>query len=271
MSGLEFTGERFIPGTRGEIWIEHWHRYHFAAHWAAGKRVLDVACGEGYGSALLARSAAQVVGVDVSPEAILHATRAYAGVANLSFMRGDCTRLPLEDASVDLVASFETLEHIAQQAEFLDEIARVLAPEGLLLLSCPNKLEYSDRRGYANEFHVKELYREELEALVAARFPAIAWCGQKPTFFSVIAPERARGAGALAEVEEAHPSEAMDRLSEPLYFLLVASRSARARGGPAAAARDVRPRRLGAPRLREGDEVDAGRGGAARCAAAATR
>ena len=54
---LPFTGERFVPGTKGEIWIEHWHRYHFAARWAAGKRVLDVACGEGYGTALLARVA----------------------------------------------------------------------------------------------------------------------------------------------------------------------------------------------------------------------
>jgi len=55
---LEFTGERFVPGTHGEIWVEHWHRYHFAARWARGKRVLDVACGEGYGSAVLAREAA---------------------------------------------------------------------------------------------------------------------------------------------------------------------------------------------------------------------
>ena len=54
MSGLEFTGERFVPGVRGEIWIEHWHRYHFAARCVAGKRVLDVACGEGYGTALRA-------------------------------------------------------------------------------------------------------------------------------------------------------------------------------------------------------------------------
>src|SRR5689334_20789642 len=60
MNDLPFTGERFIPGTRGEIWIEHWHRYHFASRWVAGKRVLDIACGEGYGTALLARRAAQV-------------------------------------------------------------------------------------------------------------------------------------------------------------------------------------------------------------------
>ena len=58
MNDLPFTGERFIPGAKGEIWIEHWHRYHFATRWAKGKRVLDVACGEGYGTALLARVAA---------------------------------------------------------------------------------------------------------------------------------------------------------------------------------------------------------------------
>ncbi|HEX5130670.1 MAG TPA: class I SAM-dependent methyltransferase, partial [Usitatibacter sp.] len=67
---LPFTGERYVPGVQGEIWLEHWHRYHFAARWAAGKRVLDVACGEGYGTSVLARHAAGVTGVDVSAEAI---------------------------------------------------------------------------------------------------------------------------------------------------------------------------------------------------------
>ena len=91
---LPFTGERFVPGTKGEIWIEHWHRYHFAARWAAGKRVLDVACGEGYGSAFLARSAAYVAGVDVSPQAIAHAERTYAKPGVVEFVQASCTRLP---------------------------------------------------------------------------------------------------------------------------------------------------------------------------------
>jgi 2-polyprenyl-3-methyl-5-hydroxy-6-metoxy-1,4-benzoquinol methylase len=75
LNDLPFTGERFIPGTPGEIWVEHWHRYHFAARWCEGKRVLDVACGEGYGSALLARGASRVTGVDISPEAVAHAQK----------------------------------------------------------------------------------------------------------------------------------------------------------------------------------------------------
>ncbi|HQZ44609.1 MAG TPA: methyltransferase domain-containing protein [Usitatibacteraceae bacterium] len=223
---LEFTGERFVPGVRGEIWVEHWHRYHFAARFAAGKRVVDAACGEGYGSALLARTAASVTGADISPAAIAHARAAYAGVVNLAFVEAPCAKLPLEDGSADLFVSFETVEHIAEQEDFVAEIARVLAPDGLLLLSCPNKREYSDRRGFENEFHVKELYREELEALVSRRFKYLRWHGQRPSFFSVIAPEPRAETGHLVEVSEAMPAQAAPALAEPLYFLVAASRSA---------------------------------------------
>jgi ubiquinone/menaquinone biosynthesis C-methylase UbiE len=229
LNDLPFTGERFIPGTPGEIWVEHWHRYHFAARWAAGKRVLDVACGEGYGSALLARHALQVTGVDVAQAAIDHAQREYAHLANAKFVRASCTAIPLPDASIDVAVSFETLEHIAEQEAVLDELARVLTPGGVLELSCPNKLEYTDRRNFANEFHVKELYREELAALVAPRFPHAQWYGQRPTFYSLIAPEHVAEARAqLVEVEEARPAEASSELSAPLYFMLAASRDAAA-------------------------------------------
>jgi SAM-dependent methyltransferase len=224
VSELEFTGERFIPGTQGEIWVEHWHRYHFASRWAAGRRVLDLACGEGYGSALLACMAAQVTGVDVSPQAVRHASETYVALPNLRFVEGSCSRIPLPDESIDLAVSFETLEHIEEQREFLTELARVLAPGGLLLLSCPNKAEYSDRRGFANEFHVKELYRDELATLVGAHFPAIEWYGQKPTFFSVIAPDAGAHAAQLVEVDPSAPARAEPAFSAPLYFLLLAAR-----------------------------------------------
>jgi SAM-dependent methyltransferase len=227
MSGdLAFTGERFVPGARGEIWVEHWHRYHFAARFAAGLRVVDAACGEGYGAALLARTAASVTGADISGEAIAHARAAYAGQANLAFVEAPCTRLPLADASADLFISFETVEHIDGQEAFLAEIARVLAPEGLLLISCPNKREYSDRRAYANPFHVRELYREELAALLAQRFPHARWYGQQPAFFSVIAPESAPEVAQFMELSEADPAHAAPALEHPLYFLVAASRSA---------------------------------------------
>ena len=224
-AGIEFTGERFVPGTRGEIWVEHWHRYHFAARWAKGLRVLDVACGEGYGTALLARHAAHVTGVDLSPEAVAHARGAYAALANAEFIAASCAQMPLPDAVFDVVVSFETLEHIPMQREFMGEIARVLKPGGVLVMSCPNKLEYSDKRNFANEFHVKELYREELAVLVTERFPEVSWYGQRPSFFSVIAPEGPAASGELLEVSESAPGDAARQLAHPLYFLLVASRS----------------------------------------------
>ncbi|MBC8022682.1 MAG: methyltransferase domain-containing protein, partial [Burkholderiales bacterium] len=221
MTDLPFTGERFIPGTRGEIWIEHWHRYHFATGWAAGRRVLDIACGEGYGSALLARRAAHVLGVDVSPQAIEHAKRTYPRVGNLEFKTGSCTAIPAPDASIDVAISFETLEHIREQEEFVAELARVLKPDGILVVSCPNKAEYTDKRGTENEFHVKELYREELAELVAKRFPHSTWYGQKPSFYSVIAPEGVGSArGDLIEVSEKVPDHGASKLASPLYFVL---------------------------------------------------
>ena len=236
MTDLPFTGERFIPGTRGEIWIEHWHRYHFASRWVEGKRVLDLACGEGYGSALLARRAAHVLGVDVSQQAIDHAKREYAGLANVEFKQGSCTAIPAADASIDVAISFETLEHIAEQEQFLAELARVLKPEGVLIISCPNKAEYTDKRGTRNEFHVKELYRDELDALVRKRFPHVTWYGQKPTFFSVIAPENvAQAAGELVEVSEKKPDQGRAHLASPLYFILVAGRERSAAVAPAPA------------------------------------
>ncbi len=236
-SELPFTGERFVPGAKGEIWVEHWHRYHFARRWVEGKAVLDAACGEGYGTALLARSAASVQGVDISSQAIDHARGTYASLGKVRFHCASCTGLPLADASIDVAVSFETLEHIGEQERFLDELARVLKPGGILILSCPNKLEYSDKRSFTNEFHVKELYREELERLVAARFPHSDWYGQRPTFFSLIAPEAPPSPGKgpveaqLVEVSESDPSHAEPRLSSPLYFMLVASRSREALDG----------------------------------------
>jgi len=223
---LEFTGERFIPGTAGEIWHEHWHRYHFTAPLIAGLEVLDVACGEGYGSALLATRAATVIGADIAQTAVDHARARYAAVANLSFRQADCAALPFADASFDAVISFETIEHITAQEPFLDEVRRVLRPDGLLILSCPNKAEYSDRLGVANEFHVRELYRDELTALIAPRFAHAVWFGQRPSFFSVVWPEDGIAGGEIFEIAESSAGFPSPGHARPLYFIVVASANA---------------------------------------------
>ncbi len=223
---LEFTGERFVPGAAGEIWYEHWHRYLFAAPLVAGREVLDVACGEGYGSALLARSAARVVGADIAPAAIGHARARYAAQANLEFREADCAALPFADASFDVVVSFETIEHVVAQDAFLDEARRVLRDGGLFVLSCPNKLEYADKRGFVNTFHLRELYRDELSALLAPRFAHALWYGQRPGFFSVVWPEAGLAGAEIFEVSEASTDTPVPGHTRPLYFIVVASNSA---------------------------------------------
>jgi SAM-dependent methyltransferase len=103
MADLAFTGERFLPACTGEIAYEHWHRYAFARRFVAGKRVLDAACGEGYGSALLGEAAASVVGVDIDGPTIAHAGSRYGSEGRVRFIEGSCTELPLPDASIDVV------------------------------------------------------------------------------------------------------------------------------------------------------------------------
>src|SRR5512137_2082064 len=97
---LTFTGERFAPEVAGSIWHEHWHRYCVVRPLVQGLRVLDAACGEGYGSYLLAATAREVVGVDIAAEAIAHARRRY-DAPNLRYLEASCTALPRADASVD--------------------------------------------------------------------------------------------------------------------------------------------------------------------------
>jgi len=183
---LEFTGERFTPECQREIWYEHFHRYAVAARWCKNTRTLDAACGEGYGAALLAETASSVEAVDISETAIAHARQRYGDRSGLSFHVSDCISLPFEDKEFDRVVSFETLEHLLEQEQLLTEFRRVLKPDGFLMLSSPDKAVYSDQQNTSNEFHVKELYRDELEALVSRHFPAFHLLGQKLAFHSAI-------------------------------------------------------------------------------------
>jgi ubiquinone/menaquinone biosynthesis C-methylase UbiE len=233
---LTFTGERFLPNEAGEMWAEHWHRYHAIQHLVAGKRVLDVACGEGYGSALLSRLASAVSGVDISNEAVTHATAEYLTQKNLKFIEASCTQLPFADHSFDVVVSFETIEHITEHDSFLDEIKRVLTTDGLLIISSPNKAEYSDARNFQNEFHVKELYRDELATLIMKRFTHARWLSQRNGFYSLITVEANINTGADFKpllLGDAHvitvSKKSPQQLAAPLpalYFLVLASANA---------------------------------------------
>jgi SAM-dependent methyltransferase len=223
---LPFTGERFVPGTEGEIAYEHWHRYFFARRFLAGRRVLDVACGEGYGSALLSDVASSVVGVDIDAATVTHARTNYASRANLSFLEGSITALSLPPASVDAIVSFETVEHLdaADQRLMIAELAQVLAPGGLVLLSSPNRPEYSDARNYTNPFHRQELDRDELAKLIDPAFPAQHWYRQRRYFGSALWAEQA---GDAFEAWSAGV-EGSGRAKMPvaMYFVVIAARDA---------------------------------------------
>jgi GT2 family glycosyltransferase/SAM-dependent methyltransferase len=180
MSEIHFSGERVIPGRVEEgLWHEHVARYALAARLAPGLQVLDHACGTGYGSALLlAAGAASVVGLDRSRSAIDYARKAVSA-PRLSFVVGDCLAVPFADHSFDLVTAFEIIEHLEPTQQFLDGIARLLRPDGLLLLSTPNRETYGEsRRGEANPFHVREFDRRELLGELHRHFPSVRLLGQ---------------------------------------------------------------------------------------------
>ena len=227
-SALTFTGERFAPEQKGAIWHEHWHRYCVAAPLARGLRVLDAACGEGYGSFLLAAEAGEVIGVDIAAEAVAHAQARYRAT-NLRYVRASCVALPLPDDGVDVVVSFETIEHLSEQAAMLAEFRRVLAPGGVLVISSPNKPVYSGEEPFENEFHVKELTRDELQALLAPGFPAQRWYAQRVVAHSALWAEDGvagtpRSAPFLALTEQGirQPAEP----APPMYFLVVCAAAA---------------------------------------------
>jgi SAM-dependent methyltransferase len=220
---LDFTGERFTPECVREIWYEHWHRYVFARAFARGKHVLDAACGEGYGSALLAGEAASVLGVDIAEDAVAHARARYADRANLRFERSDCTALDVSAASFDLIVSFETLEHVAAQQALVGGFARALTDDGVLIISSPDKRTYSDVNGFRNEFHVRELYRDELQALLAPHFPFVQLYGQKLLFQSTIwSLDSTVKAVAAATSSSGQTRAGLDY--DPLYFIAMCSR-----------------------------------------------
>lgn len=225
---LDFTGERFTPECVREIWYEHWHRYVFARELARGKRVLDAACGEGYGSALLADVAQSVLGMDIAEAAIEHARSRYGARSNLRFERGDCTALALPPASLDLIVSFETLEHVEAQQALVAGFARALADDGMLIISSPDKRTYSDVSGFRNEFHVRELYREELLALLAPHFPHVRLYGQKLLFQSAIwalQGDTVHGAAPTVAASTSTADQPQPGLAyDPLYFIAVCAK-----------------------------------------------
>jgi SAM-dependent methyltransferase/prefoldin subunit 5 len=224
---LEWTGERFLPWLKdAAIAYEHLHRYAFAAGLVKGKRVLDLASGEGYGSKILAGSASSVVGVDIDAETVRHASEKY-GADNLRFIPGAITEVPIfEDHSFDAIVCFEAVEHIDDHEKLLREVRRLLRAGGLFVVSTPNKEEYDED----NRFHVKELSIEEFRALLSRSFKHVRLLGQRIHANSSIWPlDAAANGGAQEVVIERCKSEfefIPNSKRVPLYVIALASDSA---------------------------------------------
>lgn len=218
---MKFTGERFMTSETGRIRLEHYHRYSILEDLVNSKKVLDVACGEGYGSFLLANDASVVVGVDISTESVLHAQEKYKK-NNLSYVQGSATNLPFQEASFDVVVSFETIEHLYEQEEMIKEIKRVLKNDGVLIISSPNRPVYSEASGEYNEFHVKELDYEEFNDLLSLYFPNLQYYGQRLQIASIIQPINfSPEVCSIYSDNGLEISKKAPKVIDPMYFLCV--------------------------------------------------
>ena len=219
---MEFTGERMTTAVEGEIEFEHFHRYCLARDLCPGLDVLDVASGEGYGSSILANVARSVIGVDIDRAAIAHARTTYGG-ENLRFVQGSAIDLPLGDASVDAVVSFETLEHVRDHTRFMAEVKRVLRPGGRFIISTPERTVYSARSEPVNEFHVLELSLPEFDSLLRANFKYVAMLYQRAILGSLIVKTDGAGPWRSYERRSLDYIEASNGLARAPFLIAVAS------------------------------------------------
>lgn len=170
---LSFTGERFVTNLIDKyIVAEHYQRYNAVLDIVKGRKVLDAACGAGYGTALMATAAESVTGIDISAETIEYAQKRYAERKNARYVEASIAELPFEDDSFDVIVSFETIEHVTEELQdsFLKEIKRCLKKDGILVMSSPDKRTYTDLTGHINKFHIKEFYVDEFEDFLKREF-----------------------------------------------------------------------------------------------------
>lgn len=188
--------------------------------YARGRRVLDPACGSGYGAADLAQIATTVIATDLSSDAIRHAQASYP-LPNLEFLAADAQALPFRDRSFDLITAFEVIEHLDEPRNLLAEARRLLSPGGLLLVSTPNKLYYAESRGDAgaNPFHKHEFEFAEFQECLRDAFSEVTILLQNVTETQTFYPHKqfwdpdAHIAGTFGEPESAQ------------FFLAICSQS----------------------------------------------
>ena len=230
---LEFTGERVVPGQVDvDLWNEHLARYLFAARLARRRRVLDIGCGAGYGSAELANTATSVTAVDISPEAIALAQSSYAA-PNLQFLAASATSIPFPDSSFDLITCFEVIEHIHDWPALLNEAHRLLSPGGQFIVSTPNKSYYAESRAQIgpNPFHVHEFEYDEFTAALGSTFASVTLYVQNHVGALSFQPARPHDM-QVAQAAELHLEASQPDPASAHFYLAVCAASPQT-GAPA--------------------------------------
>ena len=218
-----WSGERLETFILGRDSIEHLHRYALAMDFVENKIVLDIACGNGYGSSLISEKAALVYGVDIDQTTINEAKILYPK-KNLNFLTGSADKIPVLDHSVDVVVSFETIEHHDKHDEMMSEIKRVLKNDGILIISTPDKLYYTDyRKKFKNEFHVKELYKDEFKVLLSKYFKNTLLLNQK--YYHGISVIKEDNNSNEIIIYSGNYEKVGKELTDPLFMLIMASDS----------------------------------------------
>lgn len=223
---IEWTGERCVPWT-GDLQVvyEHYHRYLLARPLVEGKRVLDLASGEGYGAALLAERATQVIGVEIDPASVEHSRQTYSE-AGLEFVEGSMLDLSaFPHGSFDVVTCFEALEHVAEHDELIAGVKRVLTPDGIFLTSTPDRLRYTEELHQHNPHHVRELSQAEFSELLCGAFRYVRIWGQAIVVGSLIeAVGASRGGGAeVLPLAQQGENWVQQDSYPPTYFIAAAS------------------------------------------------
>lgn len=171
MKKINFTGERaYSSNIKQSIIEEHVKRYKFAKDFVKDKVVLDLACGTGFGSKILSKEAKQVIGGDISREAIDFAKENHQE-DNIEFKILDANNTKLPSDSFDVIISFETIEHVEDYKEYIKECKRVLKEDGIFICSTPNKTISSPvTRKPLNPFHVFELKQKDFIEMMDTYF-----------------------------------------------------------------------------------------------------
>jgi len=215
---IDEQGERMVPAFHkgALVYGEHITRYEAVADLVKGKIILDIASGSGYGSYIMGGHAKKVFGVDIDEDSVKYATRNYKR-PNIEYRQGSAEEIPLDDDSVEVVVTFETLEHIKDYEKFIKEIKRVLKPGGYALISTPNDPEFPED----NHFHLHEFREKELEKLLKKYFKYTDFSYQYTWYYTALLDKLPADKEWLKPLETYNVAPV--KTDKALYFMVVCS------------------------------------------------